>query len=1316
MIQKDQSMIPISLGQNMSFMHNNSSSNVSNQQIENENFNPLEFYSINKEGAVNRRKLFSFQNKRDNDDFQDDALFSSNVQQSSVFCDKMQFLNKDDQQQQSRSHKKSHKSSRSSTIVQTSIQTDLDKMRKEQCIQNLNASYNVDEVQENEHLQKIKQEDLSNQKPFCQNIQIENQQTKSYSNEQYDLLYAPKQQDLSQCQNQLSIQEKLNVAMKFVKQVWHRILSRDFKMTKKFHYKAISDKSSFYDKHQETKFLSNNTISSKFIKEKEKLYQSMFPKSQITCIQKTQQFIFSCLIKLNIVIINPHFCLSLYDPLNILKDIFLAIFYIVLIAYLIFYISIQYVIDQKNTQLILYLAMLSLLTIIVDFFIKMKTSVISQSEISCIPRDICSEYMSKELIQDTICIIIIILSFINEIIQPIFLLISYLVIFIKIYNRLNNNGLFIKFQIQNKMINQYVSLFITIAFVVHCSISGLNIISSISKNCKFYSTYLIEQYQNNQNCYLQIYQQNFRIIFSRFLSQSQRYSDLTNNLNDMEAIYLDIINIFDIIILLYFFIIFFNTVIKELNFKNVNQEQISDAISFLNNRKVSNQTNAICIQYLENMNKCLFQQNLKGLSVLEKFPQQLKQKIKIESYYALLNSVEQFKNNFSKSFLKQLAYFVKERVIQNDEIIQKKNVVLDKLYLFGNQNLLNYLIEYGDVQKNITELYQRERNLIYPDLKYFLSGILCPYSIQSKSNNIVPFISIEDFQTVIKNFEPDYEKYCMIKDKIQFELISFNRCNSCLQYNHDILKCQMLHFYPDKGIFYKLSDFQQRQFKNRYKYEKQNSLKIRESIRYDLMLIRLRQVTKQNNLNNTRYLFNQILTLQDSHFYKILPKVKLFKRTQKEKYLKQLMLKSNLENVFAPIEEHSPQIEQRQQAPRSTFVNVAPSSLVHQQLYEKVRISEEQNQLTPSIEGGSQNSNNIIRKSLKKESQKPIQRNSLSGQTVVGSASQFRSSQVISQQNVQNLFTQNYHGIYSNLSDNFNSQMKNEISSPTSNIMINHAEDGSQNVSQVFEMYDDEEGNKNKFINNNNIYNQNGNTDQQQQIISESPSYLTAVNGQKDNQSVFSSIDISEMMAQKSSQFDNGLNDKKQNLQRLNSKKKTYQLSVLYPMIQQSSQQSFSVLENQKQIPKKSIRSSAMFLDEENYENYEILKAFFSVLNKKKRRPSAKASSSAYQKDGNLLNLESENESMKEIKLLIQQINRGNNYSDHLFGPLEFQFDKMQQFKIYYPSYNCDKVISKLNKKIIKNQNFQRKKTLMSQRQKTQVSQKQKKNKLDQIQ
>ncbi|KAL4465174.1 hypothetical protein ABPG72_019328 [Tetrahymena utriculariae] len=1303
----------------MSFIHNNSSSNVSNQQIENESFNPLEFYSINKEGAMNRRKLFSFQNKRDNDDFQDDAMFSSNVQQSSVFCEKIQFLNRDDQQN-SRSHKKSYKSSRSSTIVQTSIQNDLDKMRKEQCRLNLNTSYNKDEVEENQDFQKIKQKEQLNQKQHCQSVQIENQQTKSFSHEQYDLTCTLKQQDCIQSQTPISIQKRLNISMKFVKQVWHKILSRDFKMTKKFHYLAISDKSSFYDKCQEKNFLLDNTISTKFIKEKEKLYQRMFPKNQITCIQKTKQIIFSSLIKLNKVIVNPHYCLSMYNPLNILKDIFLALIHIVLIAYLVFYISIYQAQEQKNTEITQYFAPFSLILIILDFFVKIKTSVISQSEISCIPRDICYEYISKELIQDTVYIILVILSFTNEVIQPLFLLVSYLVMVLKMQKRLLNNGLFIKFLVQNKITVQFVSSTIIIAFVIHCSVSGLNIISSISKKCKCYNTYLIEQYLNNKNSYQQLYQQNFRIIFSRFLSQSQKYSDLASNLNDMEAICLDFINIFDLILLLYNIVIFFNIILKEYNAQYVNQEQIADTISFLSNRKVSHQTKAICIQYLESMNKCVFQQNLKGLSVLEKFPLQLKQKIKIESYFALLNSVEQFKNNFSKQFLSQLAYFVKERVIQSDEIIQKKNVVLDKFYLFENENQLSYYIEYGDVSKNVNELYQRERSLIYPDLKYFLSGIQCPYSIQSKSNNIVPFISIEDFQAVIKNFDSDNEKYCMIRDKIQFELISFNRCNSCQQYNHDILKCSMLHFYPDKGIFYKLSDVQQRSFKNRYKYEKQNSLKIRESIRYDLMLVRLRQVTKQNNLNNTGYLFNQILTLHDQHFYKILPKVKLYKRTQKEKYLKQIMLKSNLENVFAPADENSPQIEERVQAPRSTYINVAPSSLVHQQFIEKVRISEDQNQFTPSIEGGSQNSNNIIRKSLKKDSQKPIQRNSLSGQNVIGSASQFRSSQVISQQNVQNLFTQNYHGIYSNLSDNLNSQMKNELSSPMSNIMINHVDDGSQNVSQIFENqlngYEDEEGNKNKLFSNNNNYNQNMNTDQQQQVISESPSHLTAINGQ--NQSIFSSIDISEMLAQKSSQFDNGLNDKKQNLQRLNSKKKTYQLSVLYPMIQQSySQQSFSVIENQKQIPKKSIRSSAMFLDEENYENYEILKAFFSELNKKKRRASAKASSSAYfQKDGNLLNFESENKSMKEIKLLIQQINRGNNYSDHLFGPLEFQFDKMQQFKIYYPSYNCEKVISKLNQKIIKNQNFQKKKTLISQRQKTLISQRQKKNKLEQIQ
>lgn len=35
------------------------------------------------------------------------------------------------------------------------------------------------------------------------------------------------------------------------------------------------------------------------------------------------------------------------------------------------------------------------------------------------------------------------------------------------------------------------------------------------------------------------------------------------------------------------------------------------------------------------------------------------------------------------------------------------------------------------------------------------------------------------------------------------------------------------------------------------------------------------------------------------------------------------------------------------------------------------------------------------------------------------------------------------------------------------------------------------------------------------------------------------------------------------------------------------------------------------------------------------------------------------NKSMKEIKLILSKLNRENDYSDHLFGSLEFTFDKI---------------------------------------------------------
>jgi len=131
-----------------------------------------------------------------------------------------------------------------------------------------------------------------------------------------------------------------------------------------------------------------------------------------------------------------------------------------------------------------------------------------------------------------------------------------------------------------------------------------------------------------------------------------------------------------------------------------------------------------------------------------------------------------FRLNFSEKFLNKIALILKERKYGPEEVIYHPNDKGSMLYfiLKGSVELYLPVKNPSESEYPIVSLLKKGDSFgIYS----FFSGKFRETGAISKQVTSVVMLELQDFMNVIKNFEEDYEVFCMMKDKVNLSNSTF---------------------------------------------------------------------------------------------------------------------------------------------------------------------------------------------------------------------------------------------------------------------------------------------------------------------------------------------------------------------------------------------------------------------------------------------------------------------------------------------------------------------------------------------------------------
>ncbi|EAR83299.2 cyclic nucleotide-binding domain protein (macronuclear) [Tetrahymena thermophila SB210] len=193
----------------------------------------------------------------------------------------------------------------------------------------------------------------------------------------------------------------------------------------------------------------------------------------------------------------------------------------------------------------------------------------------------------------------------------------------------------------------------------------------------------------------------------------------------------------------------------------------------------------------------------------------LRKEVFREMYIQILKGCKAFNLNYSEQFLLNLAPLLKEKKFSPEEIIYEQD----------NPNLNLYFIVKGEVQLFLDmggkkrQIKILSKNDVFGEQPFF-SQATSNHSASSVNVVKVVYVNLQDFLSVIKSYQKDFETYCMMKDKLNLYSTSKRlglKCYSCGQFQHLIKDCPFVNYIPNKDkilINYKAETIQERNSQN----------------------------------------------------------------------------------------------------------------------------------------------------------------------------------------------------------------------------------------------------------------------------------------------------------------------------------------------------------------------------------------------------------------------------------------------------------------------------------------------------------------------
>ena len=202
--------------------------------------------------------------------------------------------------------------------------------------------------------------------------------------------------------------------------------------------------------------------------------------------------------------------------------------------------------------------------------------------------------------------------------------------------------------------------------------------------------------------------------------------------------------------------------------------------------------------------------------ILDKLSDSLKEELLLEANASILRHLKMFSLNFSEELLRDTVPLLREvRFTPGDIIFMKGNSDNKDFYII-RKGKVELFIETHKQNSPITVLKTLEKGENFGEIAFFAGKEreACARSIDFTSTYV---IKKEDFITLLKKHDHDYQRFCEMKDDINL-YENYNdlhiKCYSCKEPTHLINHCPNLNYHPFKDIILRKYFFSKKQIRN----------------------------------------------------------------------------------------------------------------------------------------------------------------------------------------------------------------------------------------------------------------------------------------------------------------------------------------------------------------------------------------------------------------------------------------------------------------------------------------------------------------------
>ncbi|KAL4452990.1 hypothetical protein ABPG73_011071 [Tetrahymena malaccensis] len=520
-------------------------------------------------------------------------------------------------------------------------------------------------------------------------------------------------------------------------------------------------------------------------------------------------------------------------------DFFSNIFFIVNIFYIPVRVSFDFThIDYPSMPITFVLYYLPPILLIIEMILKLNTAIYKQGMTTTNRSQIFYHYMRSEFFIDFIICFTQILSILLNIVElKSFIIFRYKQVS-KVLNqmeeRLNLN------EQQSAYLNLFKLVFM-IVFIAH--ICG----------CSFYLVTKIERFYGLTGLWTEkmeitnytILQQYITSLYWAVITMiTLGYGDITPQ-NTTERAFVILITMISCGTFAYSINII-GQIVQQIGKKeNEQRKQINMLMSLMKNRGLTNLQLLMKIrrnfQYLLDQD---YENNQEGVKFLQQIDPNLKNEVMRDIYGKILSKKKILQLNFSQNLIESLCLKLKEQTFGPEDIIINENEQVKSIYFIMSGEAQGYINVSSKFKKSettsltdntISVLSKYSKGDIFGE-KAFFSSQLSEYGVKAKTIVTVAYLRIDDFVECLKEREEDFEKFCLLRDKLQIYNISKGleiKCFGCGQFTHTIVNCPHSKYNPDYDKILFLNNrevFQERQQYKRTKQRSGNTISISDEI------------------------------------------------------------------------------------------------------------------------------------------------------------------------------------------------------------------------------------------------------------------------------------------------------------------------------------------------------------------------------------------------------------------------------------------------------------------------------------------------------